>query len=257
MASDFDNSVFSSVCEVMGERFSSLEESYIKNTEKYISDIESFMKLNDLDNIKKLAHPLKSSSASLGFSSISEVAAQIESLSNSGGDFNVIKELIHRLPSEFDKVKEFLANNKKKSVQDAIHKNIDNPNPIVNRIKVMHIDDDPVICKITRAYLCNTGLFETKTFLSVDEALANSQEFTPDIILVDFMMPDTEGVTSLLDLKADPRLSNIPVVFVTGLDQKDVKEKLGKDIISGYLKKPYSAETLISLIKDSCRLDTA
>ncbi len=246
MALDFDNSVFLSVHEVMGKRFSSLLDSYIKNTDKYMNDIVLSYKRGNLEAVKMAAHPLKSSSAALGFVKLSSIAEKIEKLSGEGANSKELKTLINDLSCNFQNVKEFISNN-----DTSLH-NLDVSEKKIrteDRIRVMHIDDDPVICKITRAYLCGTGLFYTKTFLSVDEAIASSQDFIPDIILVDFMMPDMEGIASLLNLKADPRLSNIPVVFVTGLGEEEVKTKLGSGIISGYLKKPYSAETLISLIK--------
>ena len=111
-------------------------------------------------------------------------------------------------------------------------------------IKILHIDDDEIICKITKSYLEKEGGFRVQSYLSIEDALSSIGGFIPDIILVDFMMPDMEGVYSLLNLKADSRLRDVPVVFVTGLDEEEVRQKLGVDV-EGHIKKPYDNETLI------------
>ena len=248
MSSDFDNLVFTSVYEVMGERFLSLLGTYVDNTEKHIKCIYQAYQEADLDKVKSAAHPLKSSSAALGFIKISIIAEKIETISSLGATSYKIESLIKELPYALHDVKNYIANNIK-TMEDISSKNKEYSN---KKIKVINIDDDPIICKITRAFLSNTGVFDIETYLSVEEALIKSQYFSPDIILVDFMMPDTEGLASLLDIKADPHLADVPVVFVTGLEENEVKDKLGSGVISGYLKKPYSAETLISLIKNTC-----
>ncbi len=116
-------------------------------------------------------------------------------------------------------------------------------------MKILHIDDDEVICKITQAFLQKNGGYEVQSYLGVEQALAGIGEYKPDLILVDFMMPDMEGMQSLLNLNADMRLRDIPTVFVTGMDEADVKAKISVEI-SGYIKKPYDMNTLIERINE-------
>ncbi|MGH1403407.1 MAG: response regulator [Alphaproteobacteria bacterium] len=118
-------------------------------------------------------------------------------------------------------------------------------------IRIIHIDDDDIICKVTRAFLQKDGGFDVQSYNSVEDALRGVGDFAPDVILVDFMMPDMEGMLSLLNFKADIRLKDIPVVFVTGLEEDKVRASLG-DNINGYLKKPYKPDTLIDAIRSVC-----
>ncbi len=114
-------------------------------------------------------------------------------------------------------------------------------------IRLIHIDDDDIICKITRGFLQKDGRFEVQSYNSVESALGDIGDFSPDVILVDFMMPDMDGMLSLLNFKADPRLKDVPVVFVTGLEEDKVRASLGNNI-NGYLKKPYKPDVLIDTI---------
>jgi len=82
---------------ILKDRFSDLIEGYIDDTEKYLQDIEEAILNNDLKTIADNAHPLKSSSAYLGMSSISEIAKIMEETAKNSSELDEIKELIDPL----------------------------------------------------------------------------------------------------------------------------------------------------------------
>jgi CheY-like chemotaxis protein len=80
---------------------------------------------------------------------------------------------------------------------------------------VLYVDDEPDIREIVELAL---GLVEGLNVVvceSGERALQRLPDITPDLVLLDVMMPGTDGPTTLQRMRADPRFANIPVVFVT------------------------------------------
>ncbi|HWI84177.1 response regulator [Ramlibacter sp.] len=78
------------------------------------------------------------------------------------------------------------------------------------------------------------------------QAVERAKRDKPDLILMDVNMPDMDGFAATRRLKADEATKNIPVVFVTGKNQKaDMAwgQMLGA---KGYVTKPYSAEQILA-----------
>jgi CheY-like chemotaxis protein len=80
--------------------------------------------------------------------------------------------------------------------------------------KVLVIDDDPDALRIVTACLAEQGL-QTEMAANGREALEVLQRFTPDLIFLDLLMPEMDGITFLDHIRADPRHSHLPVVIIT------------------------------------------
>jgi CheY-like chemotaxis protein len=81
------------------------------------------------------------------------------------------------------------------------------------------------------------------------EGLAKAKVFRPDVILLDIMMPVMDGYEVCSQLKKDPQTAQIPVLFLTG---KDAKDDAGLSFQSGgdlFIKKPFSCERLLNMVK--------
>jgi len=107
-----------------------------------------------------------------------------------------------------------------------------------NRLKILIIDDDPAVCAIIRAR------FETKEGHKVsvantgDDGLALARKEKPDVILLDWMLPDTTGVAVLESLKGENRTAWVPVYMLTSRStMADVEKALARGA-SGYFTKP-------------------
>ncbi len=81
--------------------------------------------------------------------------------------------------------------------------------------RILYVDDESDIQEIVAMALELIGDVEIKTCGSGREALALVDSFAPDIILLDVMMPEMDGPTTLEALKRHPRFAGTPVVFVT------------------------------------------
>jgi CheY-like chemotaxis protein len=80
---------------------------------------------------------------------------------------------------------------------------------------VLYVDDEPDIREIVELALGLVEGLNVEVCESGERALQRLPDITPDLVLLDVMMPGTDGPTTLQRMRADPRFANIPVVFVT------------------------------------------
>jgi two-component system OmpR family response regulator len=80
---------------------------------------------------------------------------------------------------------------------------------------VLYVDDEPDIREIVELALGLVEGLNVEVCESGERALQRLPDITPDMVLLDVMMPGTDGPTTLQRMRADPRFANIPVVFVT------------------------------------------
>jgi len=112
----------------------------------------------------------------------------------------------------------------------------------------MMVDDDPVILKIGRHFL--SDIYEVYPLPSAEKLFEALEKVIPDLILLDVVMPEVDGVEALRRLKEDSRFVSIPVIFVTSVgDDKSVFEHLKLGAYSN-LTKPFTAEELTSRIEN-------
>ena len=112
----------------------------------------------------------------------------------------------------------------------------------------MLAEDDPDIRLVSRLALKRAGFRVTATG-NGRELLERVAEEKPDVIVLDYMMPEIDGAETCRRLKADPATADIPVVFVTAKSQSfqiSEGERLGA---AGCIVKPYDALTLGDQLK--------
>jgi signal transduction histidine kinase/DNA-binding response OmpR family regulator len=113
-----------------------------------------------------------------------------------------------------------------------------------NASRVLVIDDDPIIHDLLKRYLVKEG-FHVTCALGGKEGMRLAKEIHPEVITLDVMMPEMDGWAVLTALKADPQLSDIPVVMLSMVDDKNLGFTLGA---SEYLTKPISRERLATVL---------
>ena len=107
-----------------------------------------------------------------------------------------------------------------------------------HRFSILVVDDEPANIDILLGIL--GPYYDVKVAPSGTIALKITQQFTPDLILLDIMMPGMDGFEVCKKLKANEALSHIPVIFVTALTQGEDEEKGFKLGAVDYITKPVS-----------------
>lgn len=110
--------------------------------------------------------------------------------------------------------------------------------------KVLVVDDSPEVISMLNEMLTLNG-FQVFIALGGEQALSISAQITPDMILMDAMMPGMSGFEACEQLKASPELMNIPVIFMTGLsDTEDIVKGFDAGGVD-YITKPIRHEELL------------
>ncbi|MDX1674617.1 MAG: GAF domain-containing protein, partial [Longimicrobiales bacterium] len=110
---------------------------------------------------------------------------------------------------------------------------------------VLVIDDDPTVHDLLQRMLSRDG-FRVESATDGAAGLERARELEPDVILLDVLMPGVDGWSVLTSLKADPALSEIPVVMVTMLDDRSLGFALGA---TDYVTKPVEPARLLSVLR--------
>jgi twitching motility two-component system response regulator PilH len=112
-------------------------------------------------------------------------------------------------------------------------------------VKILIVDDAQVDRRNLERILAGAG-HHVLIAESGEQGVARAKSDQPDVILMDVNMPELDGFAATRRLKADPSTRDIPVVFVTGKNQKaDVAwgRMLGA---RGYVGKPYSEDEILA-----------
>src|SRR5688572_18454469 len=113
---------------------------------------------------------------------------------------------------------------------------------------VLVIDDSPTIVKVVQLVLTKAG-FEVRTASDGEAGLAAARQHTPDLILLDFVMPRMNGYQFCRELMADSRLKDIPVVLMSAKGDQ-VGERFVKVMgIVDYITKPFSPEAIMAVVQ--------
>ena len=122
-----------------------------------------------------------------------------------------------------------------------------------NRIAV--VDDEPDIIHLVSIHLKKAG-YGVDSFLNGSSLLKFLSTNTPDLIVLDLMLPDLDGFEICRMMKSDTKYSSIPIIMLTAKGQERDKVKgldLGAD---DYLTKPFSPKELIARINAVLRRTT-
>ena len=114
----------------------------------------------------------------------------------------------------------------------------------MSQIRVLVVDDDPWILRMVSSSLEKKGSYAVDTARDGQQALQKAQRNKPDMIISDVMMPIMDGWALVQQLRADPELADIPVLFLTALGKdEDRLHALGLKP-DDYVSKPFRFDDL-------------
>ena len=110
--------------------------------------------------------------------------------------------------------------------------------------RICYVEDDEDIQRIVRMSLERVGKMTVAVVSDPTQAIATINEFRPDLVMLDWMMPVMDGPTLFKQMKQRPETSSLPVVFITAkASQRDLDDlkQLGA---AGTISKPFSPKEL-------------
>lgn len=117
-----------------------------------------------------------------------------------------------------------------------------------NADNILVVDDTPANLRLLSGILTEHD-YKVRMAPNGKLALLNAQADPPDLILLDIKMPEMDGYEVCKQLKADPRTRDIPVIFLSALDQTDDKVRAFTSGGVDYITKPFQVEEVLARVK--------
>jgi len=114
-------------------------------------------------------------------------------------------------------------------------------------IKVLVVEDEDAISRLIKYNLTAEG-FEVFIVDDGDEALLATEEFQPDIILLDWMLPNVSGIEICRQLRARDETREIPVIMLTARAEEEDRLRGFEKGADDYVTKPFSMKELVARI---------
>jgi DNA-binding response OmpR family regulator len=113
--------------------------------------------------------------------------------------------------------------------------------------RILVAEDDPDIAALIRHALERAG-HETEVVATGPAALASVRRRRPDLLVLDLMLPELDGLEVCRAIRADPAVASLPIVMVTARDE-EVDRVVGLEIgADDYVTKPFSPRELVARV---------
>ena len=115
--------------------------------------------------------------------------------------------------------------------------------------KVLLVEDDPFIRDIYHVKFSQDG-FEVSMVNNGMEALKKMEEFVPDIILLDIIMPYMDGIETLKNIRSKDEWKKIPVIMLTNISEKErITESEDYGISDYIIKSHFTPSEVVQKVK--------
>jgi CheY-like chemotaxis protein len=114
----------------------------------------------------------------------------------------------------------------------------------------MVVDDDESVLSFLAFSLRGEG-FEVMSAKAAEDGLKLLKDSVPDIILLDIMLPNMDGFAMCKALRADPRLTKTPVLFITAYAERNSLDRAKESGAQGLIEKPIMFDELLLQIMDA------
>ncbi|ETR70877.1 MAG: histidine kinase [Candidatus Magnetoglobus multicellularis str. Araruama] len=119
--------------------------------------------------------------------------------------------------------------------------------------EILVVDDKPDNLRLIMGMLKDMD-FNVRPAKDGQTALKSAKSYPPDLILLDILMPDMDGYETCRQLKADDRLDDIPVIFISALNEPFDKVKAFKIGGVDYVSKPFNKDELMARVTTHLKL---
>ena len=120
--------------------------------------------------------------------------------------------------------------------------------------KILIVDNEPELTDVLKIALESLGGFRVRSENDPSLAVVVAKEFAPDLIIMDIKMPELDGAGVAIQLKAEPSLSETPIVFLTGtVTVPEIGRHGGKIGGLRFLPKTMPFESMVACLKEILR----
>lgn len=227
--SNFDAQFMKELFESVGDVAYRMIEAFIEDTPVYIDSMKTAVAADNSKQVRDLAHTLKGSAANFGAHPFISTTKTLEQLAQHG-QLGQCDLYISTLISQFSALREdFETNILKTSGDDA--------DPLQPLHSLLIVDDDRTI-RLALKEVFKSRKFEILEATDGLQAINICKRKIPDIILMDAIMPETDGFTACSTIRSLPNCADVPILMVTSLDDEDAILKAFACGATDYVTKP-------------------
>ncbi len=231
----YDPRVLEDLFEGIGDVVIKMLEAFLEDSPIYIDSLKQALQRGSSKNVRELAHTLKGSASNFGAINFLETARIIEHLANNH-QLHQCDIYIEALVDDFEILKRDIENNilNPLSSADKNHQ---------GKHKLLIVDDDRTI------RLALKNIFTEQNFLIFEarngqQAISFCKQDSPDLILMDAIMPEVDGFDACKNIRALPNFSETPILMITSLDDDNAINKAFSSGATDFITKPLNFTVL-------------
>ena len=122
------------------------------------------------------------------------------------------------------------------------------------RKRVLVVDDDPAIVEMFIELLQRDGRFDVRTASTGFDAGVITEQFHPDVMLLDFKLPDINGTSVCRTIRANPAYEHMKIIAVSGVADPDEVQELYDAGANDFMRKPFVISAVIDRIADMLKV---
>lgn len=116
--------------------------------------------------------------------------------------------------------------------------------------RVLIIEDDSDLALLVHTCLSRAG-YDCRITNDSVQAMSAAQQFNPEVVVLDFMLPGGGGPVVHQALRSDKGPNQIPIILLTGVPENEVSRAIDMDGRTYYLGKPYARAELLSVVEQA------
>ncbi len=116
--------------------------------------------------------------------------------------------------------------------------------------RILVVDDEPDVTDLLKYKLKQAG-YEVETINDPFLIMSKAREFNPHLFILDILMPELDGIKICRMIRADPKLSSTPIIFLTALGKTEDRIKGLETGADDYIPKPFDIKELILRIQNA------
>ena len=118
--------------------------------------------------------------------------------------------------------------------------------------KILVVDDESDVTTLVAYHLKAKG-FQVEVVNDPNSSIGTARSFLPDLVILDVMMPDLNGIQICRMLRADPKLKKVPVIFLTAKAEENDRVQGLETGADDYICKPFSTKELVLRVQTILR----
>ena len=231
----YEPQVMEELFEGIGDVVIKMLEAFLEDSPVYIDSLKQALQRGSAKNVRELAHTLKGSASNFGAINFLETAKIIEHLSKNQ-QLHQCDIYIEALVDDFNILK--------RDIEDNILSPLSNSEDLHQRKhKLLIVDDDRTI------RLALKNMFTDQKFLIFEarngqQAISFCKHDTPDLILMDAIMPEIDGFDACKTIRALPNFNETPILMITSLEDDEAINKAFSAGATDYITKPLNFTVL-------------